>query len=166
MVAGQQGAQHASTIEISSTSSCSEDADDQSPRATPIPSHNHDAPGEKLADAQAQTEDDELDPGQPLADFDWTELEARYHGAMKERNAEEQELFNEFERLMNFFQMWANTTTFHETDRTFTRMQRTNWRRREATVSIIATLRNVVVDILADLKVVDAFESALRLLGS
>ncbi|GME40278.1 Zinc finger fyve domain-containing protein 19 [Neofusicoccum parvum] len=159
MVAGQQGAQHASTIEISSTSSRSEDADDQSPRATPIPSHNHHTPGEKLADAQAQTEEDELDPGQPLADFDWTELEARYHGAMKERNAEEQELFNEFERLMNFFQMWANTTTFHETDRTFTRL-RTRMAHVQHAEDQLEEKRGHY------LKVVNAFESALRLLGS
>lgn len=42
---------------------------------------------------------DQADPGVPIGDFDWRELETKWHSAMKDLDAQEQEVINKFNLL-------------------------------------------------------------------
>jgi len=46
-------------------------------------------------------EDEDMDPGHPLDDFNWQDLEERYHGMIEEQNEKESQLQQEFDDLMN-----------------------------------------------------------------
>ncbi|OJD30905.1 zinc finger fyve domain-containing protein 19 [Diplodia corticola] len=159
MAAGKQGVQRASPVpptEISSAGSDSSDKEDDSVKPTSMPPlenvNAHEQP-----ETQFQMGDDELDPEQPLKDFDWQELEERYHNAMAVKLDEDQQLWTEFERLMNFFQLWAGTTPHHETDRSFYRL-RTRMAHVQNSERELEKKREHYT------KVVQAFERALRLL--
>ncbi|KAI4706257.1 hypothetical protein J4E89_008991 [Alternaria sp. Ai002NY15] len=53
------------------------------------------------AAAEQQSEDEESDPAQKIVDFDWEDLEARYHDAMKTCHNQEDLLMQEWDNLMN-----------------------------------------------------------------
>ncbi|KAI4647767.1 hypothetical protein J4E93_004177 [Alternaria ventricosa] len=53
------------------------------------------------AAAEQQSEDEESDPAEKIVDFDWEDLEARYHDAMKTCHNEEDLLMQEWDNLMN-----------------------------------------------------------------
>lgn len=100
MAAGQQGAQRPSSpVEISSTRSNSDDMEDDSAKPTSTPPRKNGKTGEQ-PETQFPMDEDELDPEQPLEDFDWQELEQRYHKAMETKTEEERQLYDEFERLI------------------------------------------------------------------
>lgn len=100
MVAGQQGARRASPVEISSTHSSSDDTEEDSTKVTLTPSRKNGTRAEEQRETRVQIDDDELDPEQPLEEFDWEELEKRYHEAIGQRNKEDQQLYDDFQRLM------------------------------------------------------------------
>lgn len=99
MAAGQQGARRASPVEISSTHSSSDDTEEDS-KVISTPSRKNDNHAEEQPETRVQIDDDELDPEQPLEEFDWEELENRYHKAIDQRNKEDQQLYDDFQRLM------------------------------------------------------------------
>ena len=53
------------------------------------------------AAAEQQSEDEESDPAEKIVDFDWQDLEARYHDAMKTCHNQEDLLMQEWDNLMN-----------------------------------------------------------------
>ncbi|KAF1989583.1 hypothetical protein K402DRAFT_349509 [Aulographum hederae CBS 113979] len=67
--------------------------------------------------------DDDAGPGDKIEDFDWDDLERRYHDAIKERDDDEHRMYQEFQKLMEYFQVWAQTTSNHENDRSFKRLK-------------------------------------------
>jgi hypothetical protein len=52
------------------------------------------------ADTGEQSEDDDSDPADRIENFDWEDLQLRYHQAMKDCHNEESELMQEWENLM------------------------------------------------------------------
>ncbi|KAK5112500.1 hypothetical protein LTR62_004257 [Meristemomyces frigidus] len=97
------------------------------------------------------------DPQEPIPEFDWTDLESRYHNKMADLKKNEDEIYKEFNDLCNFFNVWANATQYHEVDRSFKRLktQMTYVRHEEEELE---QKRGHYM------KVVDAFKSALLLL--
>jgi len=61
----------------------------------------------------------ERSPSTPghLAPFDWDEFEARFEEALAKANDDEQELLDEFENLIKYFNVWASAASVHDTER-------------------------------------------------
>lgn len=89
---------------------------------------------------EAIEEEEEEDPADKIADFDWDGLHERYHAAIDKCAENETKLMQEFESLMNvlathsiynrnpladypeqFFKVWADSGHTHETNRTYSR---------------------------------------------
>ncbi|KAK1918566.1 hypothetical protein P3342_001485 [Pyrenophora teres f. teres] len=73
--------------------------------------------------SEADSDDGESDPADRITDFDWEDLHHRYHEAMKTCHGEEAALMHEWEALMNYFRVWAQSGHEHETDRTYSRLR-------------------------------------------
>ncbi|KAL1651388.1 hypothetical protein SLS58_000728 [Diplodia intermedia] len=100
MAAGQQGTQRASPpVEISSARSDSDGVDDNSVKPTSTPPHKN-GKAEEQPETEFRVDEDELDPEQPLGDYDWQDLERRFHKAMDEKTEEDDRLSDEFARLI------------------------------------------------------------------
>jgi hypothetical protein len=56
---------------------------------------------EANAATEEQSEYEETDPAEKIVDFDWEDLEVRYHDAMKTCHAEEEQLMEEWANLMD-----------------------------------------------------------------
>jgi hypothetical protein len=52
------------------------------------------------ANDEEQSEDEDSDPAEKIENFDWDELHARYHEAIKKCHGEEADLMQEWESLM------------------------------------------------------------------
>ncbi|KAF1944101.1 hypothetical protein EJ02DRAFT_452714 [Clathrospora elynae] len=102
-------------------------------------------------------EDEDTDPAEPIAEFDWDDLARRYHEAVNKCHGEEEELMREWESLMAYFRIWAQSGHEHETDRTHSRL-RTRMTYVQNSEDTFEQRRNHYIS------VVKAFESALNLL--
>ncbi|KAF2118506.1 hypothetical protein BDV96DRAFT_387796 [Lophiotrema nucula] len=98
--------------------------------------------------------DDEEDPADEIAKFEWETLEQRYHTAMESCYQNEAELLEEFAKLMQFFKTWAETGHKQETERTFSRL-RTRMAHVQNSEDQLEKTRNHYI------AVVQAFESAM-----
>ncbi|TKA82857.1 hypothetical protein B0A55_00984 [Friedmanniomyces simplex] len=107
------------------------------------------------------------EPHDRIADFDWTDLERRYHHRMGELGRTENQIYEDFNQLCDasrqrkqaFFSVWAATSHTHEVDRSYKRLKTQT------------TLVQHQEDELERkrghyIKVVEAFKSALQLLGN
>ncbi|CAK7230539.1 hypothetical protein SBRCBS47491_007618 [Sporothrix bragantina] len=90
--------------------------------------------------------------------FDWEMFEARYEQALQEMNGEEKELLEEFDRLVNYFNVWASAASAHDDERAVKRLQT-----RERYVKIAEQSLGQRKQHLTE--VVRAFQSALALLS-
>ncbi|KAF2806882.1 uncharacterized protein BDZ99DRAFT_366395, partial [Mytilinidion resinicola] len=97
------------------------------------------------------------DPSERIEDFNWGELEDRYHEAMDKNIDVEQQLTEEWANLMNFFSIWQDASKHHEVDRSFRRL-RTRMAHVQNSEENLEKTRNHYIH------VVKAFESALDLL--
>ncbi|KAH8682370.1 hypothetical protein BX600DRAFT_448374 [Xylariales sp. PMI_506] len=61
-------------------------------------------------------------PGR-LAPFDWDDFEGRYQKALAESDQKETELFDEFDRLVKYFNVWASAASSHDNERAIKRLQ-------------------------------------------
>ncbi|KAL1794773.1 hypothetical protein ACET3X_006589 [Alternaria dauci] len=113
--------------------------------------------GQADATTGEQTDDEDSDPAGRIEDFDWEDLHVRYHEAMDGCHKEEEELMQEWESLMNYFSVWANSGHEKETDRTYSRL-RTRMTYVQNSEEELENKRNHYIS------VVKAFESALNLL--
>ncbi|CAK7221649.1 hypothetical protein SCUCBS95973_004570 [Sporothrix curviconia] len=102
----------------------------------------------------------ESSPGTPghIPPFDWETFEARYEQALQEMNGEEKELLEEFDRLVNYFNVWASAASAHDDERAVKRLQT-----RERYVKIAEQSLGQRKQHLTE--VVRAFQSALALLS-
>ncbi|KAK3301076.1 uncharacterized protein B0H64DRAFT_30198 [Chaetomium fimeti] len=102
----------------------------------------------------------ERSPSTPghLAPFDWDEFEARYEEALADTDRQEQELLQEFEELVKFFNVWASAASVNDTERGIKRLQT-----RERYVKIAEQSLSQKKKHLSE--VVRAFQSALALLS-
>ncbi|KAK3675645.1 hypothetical protein LTR78_004286 [Recurvomyces mirabilis] len=99
------------------------------------------------------------EPQDEIADFDWTDLQARYHDRMTELQHNELKIVDEFSQLCDFFGIWADSMQTHEVGRSFKRLKtQTAYVRHEE--DELEQKRGHYI------KVVDAFKSALQLLGT
>lgn len=117
--------------------------------------------GERLTHYQSldgAEDSDQSDPADKIEHFDWKKLEERYHDAIAEKNKVEREILDEFNSLMNFFTIWADTSQSHEAERSFKRL-RTRMAHVQNSEEKLETTR------LHYIQVVKAFESALQLLN-
>ncbi|KYG43456.1 hypothetical protein M433DRAFT_156728 [Acidomyces richmondensis BFW] len=110
-------------------------------------------------DSLSCDESDLGEPNEPMEDFDWMHLEQRFHEKVKEFNNKEQAILSEFNRLCSYFNAWANTSHVFEVDRGFKRLKtQMAFVRHEE--DELEQKRNHYI------KVVEAFKSALQLLGN
>ncbi|KAK5658728.1 hypothetical protein OQA88_1537 [Cercophora sp. LCS_1] len=102
----------------------------------------------------------ERSPSTPghLAPFDWDDFEARFQLALKEANDQEEELLHEFKDLVEYFGVWAEAASAHDTERAIKRLQT-----RERYVKIAEQSLSQKKKHLTE--VVRAFQSALALLS-
>ncbi|KAI9680091.1 MAG: hypothetical protein M1817_005107 [Caeruleum heppii] len=96
---------------------------------------------------------------QELEDFDWEDFETRYHEAIKKQDEAQKKLYEDFRNLLRFFSNWVNCAVEHENRRSLKRLK-----------TRMAYVQNAE-DGLKErrehyTKVVQAFESALALLGT
>ncbi|MCJ1395284.1 hypothetical protein MMC18_008168 [Xylographa bjoerkii] len=56
-----------------------------------------------------------------IEDFDWADLEHRYHADMQTCANTETALFEDFAQAIRLFESWASVTTTHENDRSYKR---------------------------------------------
>ena len=85
-----------------------------------------------------ESSDEDAEPADQIATFDWMELETRYHRQMEQYAAEEQDLYRSFSDLCGvmhaflapiaifakptqYFYVWAETGHAHEVERSFKR---------------------------------------------
>ncbi|TKA38628.1 hypothetical protein B0A54_09564 [Friedmanniomyces endolithicus] len=97
------------------------------------------------------------EPHDMIAEFDWTDLERRYHRRMDELGATEHQIYDEFNQLCDFFAVWAATSQVHEVDRSYKRLK---------TQMTLVQHHEAELERKRDIKVVEAFKSALQLLGN
>ncbi|KAK5133275.1 hypothetical protein LTR08_008009 [Meristemomyces frigidus] len=115
-----------------------------------------------VADESEAESEGATTPSEPqitIARFDWNDLQQRYHDKMRELDLKEQDVYEEFETLCAYFSVWANTSQTHEVDRSFKRLKtQTTFVRHEE--DELERKRSHYI------KVVEAFKSALQLLGN
>ncbi|KAA6415890.1 MAG: hypothetical protein FRX48_00609 [Lasallia pustulata] len=116
------------------------------PLATPQQTSQHDLPVEPI------------DLKDRIDDFDWDELEMRFQGKMAECKHVEEEIYKEFNNLLEVFNAWASAVSIHENDRASKRLK-TRMSYVQGAESGLEDKRQHYV------KVVKAFESALALLS-
>ncbi|KAK5721062.1 hypothetical protein LTR15_007026 [Elasticomyces elasticus] len=112
-----------------------------------------------IPDDVSSEEDDPMteEPDVKIVDFNWTDLEERYHKRMGELGATEQQIYAEFNDLCNFFGVWASTSHTHEVSRSYKRLK-TQTTLVQCHEDELEKKRNHYI------KVVEAFKSALSLL--
>nr|OQO31162.1 hypothetical protein B0A51_01893 [Rachicladosporium sp. CCFEE 5018] len=98
------------------------------------------------------------DPAEPIKDFDWGDLYARYGKCMDKLTHEENQIWADFNNLSNMFNAWVAASEQHELERGSKRLktQTTLVRHHEG---LLEEKRQHYI------KVVEAFQSALKLLG-
>ncbi|CAO2656698.1 Nn.00g055010.m01.CDS01 [Neocucurbitaria sp. VM-36] len=118
-----------------------------------------DRDGDEQVDSNSSDdlEEEENDPADKIVDFDWNDLHERYHEAVNKCHGHETELMQEWESLMTFFRIWAESGHGHETGRTYARL-RTRMAYVQHSEANLEQTRSHYVN------VVRAFESALNLL--
>ncbi|EPE02768.1 hypothetical protein F503_08531 [Ophiostoma piceae UAMH 11346] len=99
----------------------------------------------------------ESSPGH-VPPFDWEEFEARYEQALTDMNGEEKELLEEFDQLVNYFNVWASAASAHDDERAVKRLQTRERYVRIAEQSLGQRKQHLT-------EVVRAFQSALALLS-
>ncbi|EEY17694.1 conserved hypothetical protein [Verticillium alfalfae VaMs.102] len=111
-------------------------------------------PEQQLSNGRANT------PSTPgvFTSFDWEDFEARYHKALTDADGQEQELMNEFNELVKFFNIWAASSSAHDTQRAVKRLQ-TRQRFVNLSEQTMAQRQQHMSEVL------QAFQSALALLG-
>ncbi|KAL5459145.1 hypothetical protein PMIN06_002996 [Paraphaeosphaeria minitans] len=122
-------------------------------QAQQVPEAEHPEPGEE----EDYDSEDDADPADEIVDFDWEGLHERYHEAISTASAQEQDLLQEFTKMMNYFNVWANAGANQESDRTFHRL-RTRMTYVQNSEQKLENTRQHYIG------VVRAFESALNLL--
>lgn len=93
-----------------------------------------------------------------LPNFDWDDFVTRYTESLSAADAQEQELLEEFQQLVQYFNVWASSSSAHDTDRAVKRLQ-TRERYVRLSEQNLAQRRKHLTE------VVRAFQSALALLS-
>ncbi|QDS68296.1 hypothetical protein FKW77_010660 [Venturia effusa] len=77
-----------------------------------------------IGEPAVEREDEmDIDPKEEIQMFDWENLQQRYHQMIEEQGLAEDQLEEEFSKLINFFTIWLETTRSHEVDRSFKRLK-------------------------------------------
>jgi len=123
----------------------------------PSAQQRHDDESDERSDAMSEDDPAIDDPAHRLSAFDWNDLHARYHAAISKCQGEENELMQEFQNLMTYFRIWAESGHVHETNRTYHRLQTRSTYVRHCEDTLEQKRSHYI-------NVVKAFESALNLL--
>ncbi|KAK0795969.1 hypothetical protein LTR02_003854 [Friedmanniomyces endolithicus] len=142
------------------------------------PSHQRADEGSEATIPDDASSDGVSTPSEPhdrIAEFDWTDLERRYHHRMEGLGATEHQIYDEFNQLCDvhnlhqahdwnaddaqFFGVWAATSQVHEVDRSYKRLK-TRMTLVQHHEEELERKRGHYI------KVVEAFKSALQLLGN
>ena len=75
-------------------------ASDETARPPSAQQSQHNADDQNSLNGEEESEQDDSDPADRIADFDWEELHQRYHDAMNGCHGEEEELMQEWQNLM------------------------------------------------------------------
>ncbi|KAL2755091.1 hypothetical protein ACRALDRAFT_2106414 [Sodiomyces alcalophilus JCM 7366] len=112
-------------------------------------------PDQQLVDEQLQANESGT-PGS-FATFDWEEFEARYNKALADADGNEQELMKQFDELVKYFNVWASSSSAHDTERAVKRLQ-TRQRFVNLSEQTMAERQQHMTEVL------QAFQNALALL--
>ena len=93
-----------------------------------------------------------------LPNFDWDDFVTRYTESLSAADAQEQELLEEFETLIAYFNVWASSSSAHDTDRAVKRLQTRERYVRLSEQNLVQRRKHLT-------EVVRAFQSALALLS-
>ncbi|KAI7267856.1 hypothetical protein KC345_g7837 [Hortaea werneckii] len=143
--------------------------DESANNAKPAPSSQPMKPPVDYDDANSDTTtddqyDDEVselqsEPHDRIEDFDWDDLRRRYHSRMEEITVKEHSILDEFSSLCEYFGVWAQASETHEVGRSYKRLK--------TQVAYVENRENELESKRQHyIKVVDAFKSALELLGT
>ncbi|KAH9906487.1 hypothetical protein F4778DRAFT_726287 [Xylariomycetidae sp. FL2044] len=94
-----------------------------------------------------------------LVPFDWDDFEERYAKALQEADDEEQQLLEDFDRLVKYFNVWASASSTHDNERAVKRLQ-TRERKVRLSEQGLSQKKKHLSEVVA------AFQSALALLKS
>jgi len=98
------------------------------------------------------------DPHEPLPLFDWHGFESRYEQQMQVAKRTESEILLDFNKLADYFGIWAQAASVHDNDRAFKRLKTREVYVQRAEGELEAKKEHYV-------QVVEAFKNALALLG-
>ncbi|KAG8530827.1 uncharacterized protein KY384_004184 [Bacidia gigantensis] len=101
----------------------------------------------------------EMDPQVKLENYDWAELEDQFSKRMEAFRAEEDGIWEEWKGWGEVFKAWASTISVHDEERAAKRLRTRIAFTQGSEESLEAKRQHYI-------KVVQAFESALQLLGS
>ncbi|KAF2146634.1 uncharacterized protein K452DRAFT_294187 [Aplosporella prunicola CBS 121167] len=101
----------------------------------------------------------DLDPSAALEPYDWEDVAQRYHADIQELRSREDEILAHYSDLLGFFSLWVNASRTHEVDRTFNRL-------RTRTTHVQYSEEELEEKRQHYIRVVNAFESALKLLNA
>ncbi|KAK4499251.1 hypothetical protein PRZ48_009764 [Zasmidium cellare] len=74
-------------------------------------------------DASGSDEEDDDEPQNRIEDFDWTDLQQRYHNKMGEFDQKELAIMSEFSALADYFNVWAQAGSHKDVERSFKRLK-------------------------------------------
>ena len=100
-------------------------------------------------------------PGTPgtIPPFDWDDFEQRYKAAIEEASDNETKLLEEFDKLVQYFNVWAASARDHDADRAIKRIQTREMHVRNSEMNLAQKKQHYT-------EVVKAFKSALALLNN
>ncbi|OQO00373.1 hypothetical protein B0A48_13721 [Cryoendolithus antarcticus] len=98
------------------------------------------------------------DPAEPIEQFDWDDLCARYGKSMDDLTDRENQIWAEFNNLSNMFNAWVTASEQHEIERSSKRLKTQTTLVRHHEGQLEEKRQHYI-------KVVEAFQSALKLLG-
>ncbi|TID17344.1 hypothetical protein E2P81_ATG07917 [Venturia nashicola] len=112
-----------------------------------------------VTEPAVESEDEtEAEPHDELQTFDWEALQERYHSMIHDQAVAEDQMWEEFTQLINYFAIWSETTQSHEVDRSFKRLK-TRIHHVQSSEDEFEGKRKHYIN------VVEAFQSALALLN-
>ncbi|KAK3709275.1 hypothetical protein LTR37_011013 [Vermiconidia calcicola] len=113
---------------------------------------------DESSDDTVESDSSQADPQTKIENFDWQDLQKRYHDKIAELDATEHNILGEFNSLCDYFSVWAQTGSHREVDRSFKRLK-TQMTLVQHHEDELETKRQHYI------QVVNAFKSALELLA-
>ncbi|OQN99444.1 hypothetical protein B0A48_14421 [Cryoendolithus antarcticus] len=131
---------------------------EKAPGTKPAPK-DHDTRSDSRKPSDGSSDTAAIDsPAEPIKDLDWGDLYARYGKCMDQLTHEENQIWADFNNLSDMFNAWVTASERHELERSSKRLKTQTTLVRHHEGQLEEKRQHYV-------KVVEAFQSALKLLG-